>query len=504
MKNFCSCLVGGVVLVLVFSSSLQAELQVVKNYDDQDGLTLFKMTVTAAAEPTPALKHRLRLRPDEYKQGNAATYYLRASAENALSGAWKKVHGEFGDAIDDWYDFDEVPLSELPLEKMRKAASAFDQIVSAFIEPASLRQDCDWGYHFAELRGEEVYSLPLPGAQQSRSISRMLALRTRLATAEGRFDDAIDHMRMNYRLAQNVGNEPIVVCGLVGIAEQGVTNGTAIDLISARNSPNLYWALSELPRPLVELREAISLEVSMVARVFPILLYAETVEHSPAEWARLISREMGTADTLGSNMSGPRGLEKHLGNPELVRGLTATALALVTYPEAKQRLIHSGMKADRVERMPVGKVLAIDTAREYQRLADAVEKWWYLPYSQARLRMDEAEDELMAGVSLQAGFAPLLANLLMPAVKAARNAQERLGWQSNALRVIEALRMHAAETGKLPKTLDRIQVVPVPLNPVTTEPYAYHLNGKTAILELPFSDGIRNLAWRFEITLADP
>jgi hypothetical protein len=79
----------------------------------------------------------------------------------------------------------------------------------------------------------------------------------------------------------------------------------------------------------------------------------------------------------------------------------------------------------------------------------------------------------------------------------------RLGWQMNALQTVEAIRMHAAQTGALPASLDEIEIVPVPDNPVTEKPYEYRLEGDTAVLELPFSDGMRSAAWRFEIKLAE-
>ncbi|HYO25220.1 MAG TPA: hypothetical protein VEQ85_09735, partial [Lacipirellulaceae bacterium] len=40
--------------------------------------TTYKMTVTSAAAPVPALAHRLVLRELEVKRGNAAPYYYRA------------------------------------------------------------------------------------------------------------------------------------------------------------------------------------------------------------------------------------------------------------------------------------------------------------------------------------------------------------------------------------------------------------------------------------------
>jgi len=70
----------------------------------------------------------------------------------------------------------------------------------------------------------------------------------------------------------------------------------------------------------------------------------------------------------------------------------------------------------------------------------------------------------------------------------------------DAMRVIEAIRMHAAETGQLPETLDDISVVPIPLNPATNKPFDYQLNDGTATLKLPRSDGTY-YSRRFELRL---
>ena len=498
MKTHFRFFAGGIVLLLLLSPHLMAEVRVFRDYEEEDGLTVYKMTVTPAAEPKPALKHRLQLRAHEYKSGNAATYYLRADAENGLSGAWKRVRKDFGEAVDNWYG-NSIPLSELPLDKVREAASRFDSTVSNFITPASTRQDCDWGLHWTELRGAEVYALPLPGVQQSRSISRMLALRTRLAIAEGRYDDAIELMRMNFRLARNVGQEPILVCGLIGLAEAGVTSRTAIDLIAAPDSPNLYWALSELPRPIVDSREAIRLEMSMGARVFPALIDVETAEHSPAEWARLIGEAIKSYETLttGALFNGVS-----VGEHDLLRTMAGAGLSLLIYPDAKQRLIQSGMDAARVEKMPVGQVVLIDAAREHQRIADEIEKWLYVPYPLAKKRMRRTEREVYGNRQFNDGFGPMIADILLPAIQAAWTAQMRLEWQMSSLRVVEALRMHAAVTGEFPASLEEVRVVPVPKNPITEQPYIYRLDGETAVLELPFGDGMPGVAWRFEMQLA--
>ena len=53
-----------------------------------------------------------------------------------------------------------------------------------------------------------------------------------------------------------------------------------------------------------------------------------------------------------------------------------------------------------------------------------------------------------------------------------------------------------------PATLEDIDFVPIPVNAATGRPFLYRLEGATAILELPASDGIPNNTRRFEIQIA--
>jgi hypothetical protein len=227
-------------------------------------------------------------------------------------------------------------------------------------------------------------------------------------------------------------------------------------------------------------------------KIFPVLLEPEKQEHSPEEWARLLATSLSD-------------MQKAAGNAETiyqdwVMRVGVVGFGLIAYPDAKQRLIAAGMDAGEIERMPVGKVIAMDASREYKRIAQEFEKWWYTPYAVAK-KLGGMPDEILRD-RFGGGYGRILASLMMPALNRVRDAQTRLDWQLNALQTVEAIRMHAAETGKLPKTLSEITVVPVPKNPVTDQDYVYRLDGDTAVLELPASDGFQGVAWRFEITLA--
>jgi DNA-directed RNA polymerase specialized sigma24 family protein len=77
------------------------------------------------------------------------------------------------------------------------------------------------------------------------------------------------------------------------------------------------------------------------------------------------------------------------------------------------------------------------------------------------------------------------------AISTARGQSRRAQREARRLQVIEAVRMHAAATGKLPATLEEITVVPVPLDPASGKPFRYVLDESAAVIDLAEETGIR-------------
>lgn len=485
-----------VAIVLTLPAAAHAELRVIEERSGNQAVTVYQMTVTPAPEPDPALRERLVVRDIEMQPGNAATHYLRLFPEHGLDArmeALAEKHGEtFYEQFGDWYYPGERPLKDMPLDDMRGAASSFDTLINNFVAPATLRRDCDWGLGLETMRGPEIVQILLPEFQASRDLSRVLALRARVAIAEGDYQRAIDELRMNFRLAENVAQERILVCVLIGLAETAIGQGVTLELMAADNSPNLYWALAELPDPSDAVKRSVQFEMSIAHRMFPILREAETAEHAPEEWARLLTeaaQDFGRIEANNPTMP-----------PQFVQA-AMSAMMVAAYPMAKQRLIDRGMDAAEVEAMPVAKAIVVDAARDYQRIADAMEKRILEPYPMARRRSNEDLFGGSKGVPfVSTSIGTILGQMLLPAVDAARSAGVRAVRQTRAMQVIEAARMYAAEQGKLPTSLDEITSVAVPLNPCTNQPFVYHVTNGRAILELPASDGLGIVA-RFEITL---
>lgn len=476
-----------------------ADLAVVEQKTKEGIRTTYRLTVTPAPEPSPPLRHRLVVREIELVAGNAATHYLRVFPDGGIERRIRRMEEKYGE-FHQWSRPAALPLSALPLEEARDATKSFDTAVEHFIGPASLRRRCDWGLGIEEMRGREIIELLLPEFNASRSISRLLALRSRVAVAEGDYDHALDQLRMIYRLAQNVGSEPLLVCGLIGIAQAGIGHDQVVELIGAKDSPNLYWALAEL-HPMIDIRKAVHFEMSLGFRLFPFLLDVETTEHTQDEWERELTelvKSLAEANQL-------TGSDEPFGEGSaLVKRAGVAGLSTLLYPHAKQRLIDSGLAANQVESMSAGKVVAVDAAREYRRIADEMEKWMLVPYHEARKLRQDSPFNADGAQAVERGLGYMIAKLLLPAVDAASSAHARLDWQTRAIQIVEAVRMHAAQSGNLPGSLDEIKLVPIPLNPATNEAYEYRLDGKMAVLELPFSDGFAGgIAYRFEIILAD-
>jgi hypothetical protein len=353
------------------------------------------------------------------------------------------------------------------------------------VRTAVYREDCDWDLRVQDLRGMGVISYSLAEFQGARDVGRVLQLQAHDQIMAGRFDDAIETLRQGYRLAHDAGQPPLLVGGLIGIAIGQMMNDELTFLIQ-RSSSNYYWAIASLPQPLVNLRPAMQMEVNLPSQLFPFLKDAETAERSPEEWRRLAIECLRDLEQLGNSSKPLSGWQGEL---------VAAALTAKVYPVARQQLIADGLDRERVDAMPVGQVVAIQTARATRYAYQQVFKLSLLPHEEALRRLPDVmnqliREELVGGprvvLSGQAGLP--VASLLLPAVQNVLRAQAKAARNLAALQAIEALRIQAAtDGGKLPASLSDVKLVPMPDNPATGQPFPYKYDSAdgTATLEVP-------------------
>jgi len=435
-----------------------------------------ELLVAPAAEPRPALKYILLPTPSERTPGNAAQHYYRAILLQKQHP--KEIWKEYADKQLLW-------LAASPDDAATKAELArwlgSQRQILDEIKAGAFREYCDWDFRLQDLRGTDLITFLLPEIQECRNLARTLQLQARFELMDGRPDDAFQTLRSGYQLARDTAQPPYLISGLVGVAIGNIMNEELLQLIR-HSDANYYWALAALPEPLVDLRPAMQFEMNMPLQMFPFLKDAETAERSPDEWRRAMVECLDGLDDIdgGSNRAEDWQVE-----------LITAGIVAKLYPLAKEQLVAEGLDRDRVEAMPVGQVVAIQTSRSVKYAFQEVFKLSHLPHHEATARMPailkrlEGEGHLHGHFSGREGLP--LTSLLLPAVSGVMQAEVRMARNQAALETIEALRMHAAGGGKLPASLADVTIVPVPQNPATGEPFSYSLDAATgtATLEVP-------------------
>jgi hypothetical protein len=441
-----------------------------------------KLTVHPAAEPSPALKYRLLPPLEEQTPGNAVLLYYRAYSPEWLS---HRRDPEFYKKVEKWK---QTPMKDLPRQEL-----AWLETYKPLreLDLGARRAHCDWEL-LPRIRQDGI-SLLLPDMQGFRDFANLLALRARLEIAEGHPDEAVRTLQTGYALARDVGTAPLLITSLIGLAIANVMDEEVENLIQMPAGPNLYWALTSLPRPFVHMDRVIQGDGLAVASLLPNL---KELEARPWSAQQVEQQTEHLLDTLGKIGALPPSQ-----GSEWQGKLALTGLVVKYYPSARRVLVAAGYKPELVEAMPPLQVVLLYSRREFTRLQDNLFKWADLPYWQARPGLARAEQQLrQARADLEEGIP--YASLLLPAAQKVFQAEARTDRRIAALRCVEAIRLYAAaHDGQLPQQLSDITAVPIPIDPVTGKEFEYQAQGYTAILTArPPTEGGLPETIRYELT----
>ena len=428
------------------------------------------LILSGAQLPTPSLKYCLALDRRELTPGNAATLYYRAHAifyeNSALLKDFKGIH---------WSEWLELPLDELPREEVRGKLSDARHILRE-IEIAGRRRDCDW-----QLDGrDEGFALLLPEVQGYRTFANVLAVKARLAIAEGHCGEAVDSLRSGLTLSRNIAQGPTLIHVLVGIACSQVLLTQYEELIQQPDAPNLYWALTVLPHPFIDPRKAMVDETGWLETSLPFLKRLE-----------------GGPMTISEIQEATASIRKMQSDLNLVAASRLETLVQAAYIEAAQKearasLIKQGIKPDVVEAMPAFQVVSLFAYREFRDTREEVLMWIQVPEGRKHPAFVEASKRHQRSAERldRLFFRGLLGGLGSPAYEKVFQAAHRLERHLATLRCVEALRLHAARHGRWPAKLDDLKDVPVPLDPVTGKPFEYKVrDGNHALVSTPVPTG---------------
>ena len=211
-----------------------------------------RLRVQAMAAPQPALKYQLLPRIDELNPGNAAQDYLKVFMEQ---------HPFFfgRQAAVDRERYESMPLADLAREKL-------DGYGGGPLNRA------DWAARMDSLDWQSLASVQSGGIEAPPAevgplqvLARALHVRFRVEVAGRRFDDAIRTCKTMFALSRHLGEHPTEVADLVGLWVAHLALNSLEEMVQQPNCPNLYWALTDLPSPLVDLRKGVQGEQTMVA-----------------------------------------------------------------------------------------------------------------------------------------------------------------------------------------------------------------------------------------------
>ncbi len=427
-------------------------------------LRIVSLELHPAKPPFPVLKYRLLPDVRDQQDGNAALRYYRAIVTMQQRGIRDadepdsvfSLFEKFGDSLDTF-----------PVDHAR---NMLNHHASALREVArgARRKRCEWDIPFAE----DGFATLLPESQEMRILARVLAIKARVEIIDGDYAAAAETLRTGFAMSRHIAEDSVLVNSMIGV---GVAKTMLVDVehfVQANDSPNLYWALSALGSPLIDLSTSLDNERLWMHAEIPHVSKLATTTLSKAQAQELkagLSRMMewlGDAGTDGT----------------LAEEMKLTAYSMLAYPKAKVALIGRGYDAETVEAMPVAQAVMLDALEHHTSFLDEAVTIARLPFYKALPLAERQERRMHDLATTRSSTLPLYS--FAPSVKSMIVIGARLDRGISQLIVVEAIRNFMAEhDGRLPSSLSDITALSVPDDPITGEPFQYRLEGTTAILD---------------------
>jgi len=425
-----------------------------------------KLEVAPAKASARPMKYAFQYDMVLQKSGNAATDYKEVG--KIYKAARSTEGNEFENQLDAWLDCD---LKDFPVKDVEAFFKKNKEIMPA-LEKAARRDQCDWG-HREGLR-KQGFNLTIPEIQDMRGLIRVVALHSRLNLVQGKIEESLQDVRLGLVMARHVAESPILISSLVGIALTQIMLNRVDEIVQQPGAPNLYGALSDLPAPYVSLRQAVEGERLSVVSTLPGL--ADSVED--------LNAGPMTEQQVQDCIKKMEQVEPMFGQVA-IKEYIALNITL-KHERAKKALIEAGRPKEKVEAMPHFQVALLHSFLHLDSFYDDLRVMQTLPPWEAYVKGQEFNRRVrqMAANGEKDSPAIPLARYVLPAVERVTRAQIRVDRRIAALRIVEAIRLHAAaHDGKLPASLADIKEAKIPVDPLTGKSFEYQVVEKTAVLK---------------------
>ena len=421
------------------------------------------LTLHPPAAVPRALRYALLPELQDTIPGNAVDHY-RLAVKNMKQDV--PPSREWYPRIDEWLA---TPLKDFPREDVAKFLKPCESTFKE-VEAGARCEDCDWG--LTEKLRQFGFNTLLPDVQEMRSIAALLNLRARCELAEGRTDKAAHTLQVGLAVARHIADSPTLISTLVGMAVANIMLERLEEVLQQPDAPSLYWPLTDLPRPFIDMRKPMEGERVSVYGSFP----------GAAEMAADLNAKPWTPEQVAKVVYTFEYFEDEQNEVLRIKNkaLLLTRLA-ARHETAKKVLLDEGRPKELVDAMPHVQVALREALCQYDQAYDQVLKWQGLPFWEAQPAMAAAMQRVKALADDKDEPAIPIARVFLPAVTKVFAARARTDRRIAALRCVEAVRLYAAaHDGKPPATLDDLKDTPVPDDPVTGKPFGYRVVGDRA------------------------
>lgn len=301
--------------------------------------------------------------------------------------------------------------------------------------------------------------LIIPEVAGVSDILKGVAVHARADIAEGRIDDALEKLRVGIGVIRHCESSPFSVNKCIQARSMNVLLDQIEELMESEDGQNLYWPLSLLPNPFINVRQSLEWDRSKFRR--SLVKYKDSRITSMVDWhsARSRLQEVASSDALIASSASERQIDNRRNVECVEKARMQTATLHIADDVAKANMSEDEMDV----RLFVGK---------YEEEFDCMYRGMYLPPYQGLplIRAASARFPVGTPVPEYIGLLPDMYSLYADAWR----LQQRI----DMLRVVEAIRHFAAgHDGAFPESLSSITDLPLPVDIVSGLPFQYEVNG---------------------------
>ena len=148
-----------------------------------------------------------------------------------------------------------TPPDQLPLQEVRSELKKLNPTLD-LVTQATRCKECNW----PDIKPEQAQERYSDDLKIYLNFAYTLVVQAKIQIYQSQYDHAVDSIKTGLKIAEHLGGAPSLAQSMIGRAIGSLNLNIIEELIQSDNSPNLYWALKDLPQPLTDARKAIKVE----------------------------------------------------------------------------------------------------------------------------------------------------------------------------------------------------------------------------------------------------